>query len=384
MGRKFHHEIDSLRKSGAYKEALDLARYAHSRMSDHRLLKRSYSWAMYSYLKLKCAQIHEALKQREFSTLALLDSQQSRVIEVNQLCREYRINKLLTADLCFSLILRLLCRFDVPPLGLYGLIKWSRSAGLRSEDYEPEALENSRVQREPLLLLLAFRLEALVEACAQIDSEHRVFEKLNVEDLATFTARLHIHTYEKTLGLSAQQKTKLLWNICWLYRRGQSFSEGLKWGINCFKSNYAPPSLWWEIALCLAKDHQNNETILSLENTVISHDLSSALACALHASIEAKKNEVDELQLVHLYAKSALWTYHLNYHLEARALLTIAIDIVKQNKCKIPFKWVSTLSELGGVVASPLNIYIPFAKQASLDANSWLAHQFDDLKNTLK
>lgn len=376
MGRQFHQEIDSLRKSGACKEALDLARYAYSQMSGHRLIKRSYSWAIYSYLKLKCAQVNKALQKRELSDMDLLESKHPRVIEVNQLCREYRINKLETADLCFSLILRLLCRFSLPPLGMYGLIKWSKSLGLRDEDYRREKQENSRGSAEILLVLIASRLESLVIACDQIDPEHKVFERFEVVDLAKFAAALHAHAYEKCLDLSQKQRVDLAWTTCWLYRRSQSFTEGLNWSLKCFRANYSTPSLWWEVALCLAKDHQNNEVVQGLEKSTVSINMSSALACALHASIEAKKQGVDELQIVHLYAKVALWSYHLDYRLESRALLTIAIETIRKNKGKVPFKWVEILSELGGELADPTAKYQLFAKQASLDAKAWLDHQF--------
>ena len=114
-----------------------------------------------------------------------------------------------------------------------------------------------------------------------------------------------------------------------------------------------------------------------LEKSTVSINMSSALACALHASIEAKAQGVDELQLVHLYAKVALWSYHLDYQLESRALLTIAINTVRINAGKVPFKWVETLSELGGELNDPMGKYLPFAKQASLNAKAWLDHQLE-------
>ena len=52
MTRKFHIEVDERRRAGDIKGALDLARYAHGELSNHQLLKRSYAWALYSYLKL--------------------------------------------------------------------------------------------------------------------------------------------------------------------------------------------------------------------------------------------------------------------------------------------------------------------------------------------
>lgn len=377
MGRKFQHEIDSLRKSGAYKEALDLARYAHSQMSEHRLLKRSYAWAIYSYLKLKCAQVNELLNRHELSAIALIESKHPRVIEVNQLCREYRINKLSTADLCFSLLLRLLCRFELPPLGLYGLLKWSRSTGLRPEDYQVEINEKTGEKREPLLLVIAHKLEALVQACEHIDQEHPIFNKLHLKEMVEFVARLHIHSYESKLESTAQQKLRLLWTACWLYRRAGLFDQALKYGLLCFKSEYTPPSLWWEYALCLAQDSHNNETIYTLDQTALSKELSSALGCALYASQQARDNGINELHLVHLYAKIAVWAYHLDYLNEARILLTIAITLTEQNKQKVPFKWVATLSELGGPIMGSINLPADFIQQGTRDAQAWLSHKLE-------
>lgn len=371
--RKFHQEVDELRKSGAYKEALDLARYAYSKLPEHNLLKRSYSWAVYTYLKHKCSLLKEVIIQGDLSREQVVIATDRRVLELNQLCREYRIHKLLVKDLCFSLILRQLCKFDPPPLGLYGLVKWSRSKGLRDEDYKEEVFSHKETSKSypPLVHTLAIRLESLTSVIDRESTQSRTLELVNIEELAAFAAKVCMHAHDRC----EPKNNDMLWRGCWLSRRGAQYENGIQWGIRILKLKNYSPSVWWEIAQCLAEESAWHSLTQSMAIKKSNPQVNHAISCALVGAHEARNLGINELDLVHLYARTALWFYRIGELISARALLTWAIQILKDHMQKIPYDWVTTLDQLGG----SLNDYWPHLsaidQQKHRQAYDWLNAQ---------
>jgi hypothetical protein len=377
--RKYHQEVDELRKTGALKEALDLARYAHSQLPEHRLLQRSYGWAIYSYLKQKCRGLEAELKKGDLHHRQLVEATSTRVVEVNQLCREYRLRKLMTNDLCFSLILRRLCHFDPPPLGLYGLLKWARSTGLRAEDYKEEPVNNTAEKRPILLYLLASRLSSLVSVLDEELAPSMALQSLDVREVASFAAKVHIHAHKECVS----PPYELAWGACWLSRRGGEYSEGVKWGLVLLSNSEYPPSVWWEVALCLAEESQSYKTLkkVSLGQNVL--NLNYAFPCALAATHEARTQGVDEGLLANVYARAGFWAYYLGHLQSARALLTWAIKIRTQRKQKIPFDWVSFLNDLGGELIDISSLLSELDQRTYQQAQSWLKAQIiEDVSST--
>ena len=378
--RKYHQEVDELRKAGALKEALDLARYAHSQLPEHRLIQRSYGWAIYSYLKQKCRELDTELKNGGLHHRQLVEATSTRVVEVNQLCREYRSRKLMTNDLCFSLILRRLCRFDPPPLGLYGLLKWARSKGLRTEDYKEEPVDHTNEKRPILLYLLAGRLSSLVSVLDEELAPSKALQSLDVGEVASFAARVHIHAHKECIDPAHE----LAWGACWLSRRGGEYSEGVKWGLVLLSNAQYPPSVWWEIALCLAEEDQSYKLLKKVSPSKNALNLNHAFPCALAATHEARAQGVDEGLLANVYARAGFWAYCLGHLQQARALLTWAIKIRTQRKQKLPFDWVSFLNDLGGELVDVSSLLVQLDQQTYQQAQSWLKAQIIEDVSSIK
>ena len=190
---------------------------------------------MYSYLKHKVNSMLAELREGHHSPSDLVSANKPRVIELNRLCREYRVQRLLTSDLCFSLILRTLCRLTPPPLGLYGLLKWARSSGLRSEDYQAYEGQNltpqNRVPHPPLILVLARRMESLTLAIDQCDQDSPSLAKLQDGEVASLTAKIYLHAdnslIEDARSNIGEGESSLLWHALWLSRRAGDYEQGL-------------------------------------------------------------------------------------------------------------------------------------------------------------
>ena len=243
--RKFHLEIDERRKSGDLKGALDLARYAHAQLPHHQLIKRSYAWALYSYLKQKISSNLPLLSSDDWTPNRVqsksdhlkpqLLSDHPRRREINLLCREYRRHKLPTSDLCLSLFLRQLCRIHPAPLGLYGLLKWTEITGLRSEDH---IVDPERPHAPPLIGTLALKLSSIVSLLDQ-ERVAGLNSRVEPEQVATLSAQLY-----ETLITSEQHSDHntyawfmpSIWGACRLNRRSGRFNNGLKETITWIKS----------------------------------------------------------------------------------------------------------------------------------------------------
>ena len=371
--RKFHQEIDDLRKSGSFKEALDLARYAYSKLPEHKLLKRSYSWAVYNYLKYKCTVLKEALSSGELKPSQLLNATDRRVIELNQLCREYRIHKLIVKDLCFSLILKQLCKFDPPPLGLYGLLKWSKSTSLREEDYETEIFDykDKRIVQPPLVYRLARGLANLTLMIDQEPLSNPLLQSVNIVELAVFTSKVCVHAYQRC----EPKRHEMLWEGCRLSRRGAEFETGIEWGVILLRQKEYPPEVWWEVAQCLAEESHWESLTKSMTIQSQNDQLSHAVSCALAGAHQARNQGLDEQNLVHVYARTAVWFSRIGDLITARALLTWAIKVLKDSPQKIPYDWVMTLDQMGGELHDYWPHLMTVDQQSYRQANDWLKGQ---------
>ena len=367
--RKYHQEIDQLRKTGAYKEALDLARYAFAQRPGSSVLKGSYSWAIYSYIKQKKSMVISHLKEGDLHPAQLIDASHPRVIELNQLCREYRLQKLLVNDLCFSLILRQLCQLKPAPLGLYGLLAWSRSAGLREEDYLPESHYTGRGESRPLILDLAHSMAYLSAALDDTLTQTEAIRSLDKTALVELTANLHLHAYKKV----DTAPIELLLEGCWLSRRAGLFHQGIETAISLMHIGNFSPRLWWEIALCLAEVKQ-----VEAQSLQFSHNghsllhLSNAFYCGLYAVKKAISQGSEHTHFIINYAQLASWAKALKLLTEARYLLSYAIELSKQVGQPFPFKWEAVLNELGGAFDTPLVSLNMLFEKSNSQARGWL------------
>ena len=380
-----HHEVDELRKSGALKEALDLARYAHSKTPKHKLLKRSYSWSVYSYLKHKVSSSLEELRQGQLTSGNLVSANKPRVIELNQLCREYRVQRLLTSDLCFSLILRTLCRLTPPPLGLYGLLKWARSAGLRSEDYQAYEGQNSTHQNTvlhpPLILLLARGMESMTVAIDQCDQNSPALAKLDDGEVASLTAKVYLHANdslsEDARSSIGEGELSLLWRALWLSRRAGDHEQGLTCALELISKDRSLASTWWELAQCLARYKRVDPYKMTLKGGAHSshNELKTSYYCALKSISLAQANGLGESKIVIVYAQAAYWAHSLGLMIESQVLLSRAIQLLESYAQPIPYSWVRDLSHLGGSSHHLNEVFEGINDEIDRYLASWLSRQ---------
>lgn len=419
MGRSFHLEIDERRRSGDIKGALDLARYAHSQLSSHQLLKRSYGWALYAYLKHKITAHSAELS----SPLAITDlerhtvdhrtliSEQPRRREINLLCREYRRHKLPVTDLCFSLFTRQLCRIQPAPLGLYGLMKWADIDGMRTDDLvaDPE-----RPHEPPLLLMLADHLTSLI---ITLDHERvggltpqadpmkvsglvaRCYERLlepispppepevepTTQEVVKGEAFQNGEQYVQKASSSphepkpdTQSRHYLMWSACWTRRRAGDYRQSLKWADRLAQLRSPTPELWWEIAQAIAEEaiipsvltslgETNERSVTSARSgdTNTSQDqLRRALSCALRAAHEARQRGVEERVFAELYARASYWASHIGDNQVAGALIWWAIELRHISQVAYPYSWRSLSQALGGKPADPWGVLSAALKEA--------------------
>lgn len=383
--KRSHQEVDELRKRGAFKEALDLARYAHSQTPNHRILKKSYRWALYSYLKSKISQAQEQAQQGLLTPQEIVNASQPRIIEINQLCREYRVQKLDTANLCYSLLLRSLCRLSPPPLGLYGLLKWSRSSGLRSEDYEEHEVVHKDLESSepiilpPLITLLARSLESLTIAIDQCTETSAILSSLAEGEVASLAAKVYLRAEEK-LSAEAMASQNLgeanfIWRALWLSRRAGEFEQGHVCALKLLTQANPPASTWWELALCLAMQSKIDPYVMCLDQGKRSDDLKSAYFCALNSIVQAKKSGLTDSVMIKVYACIGYWAYELGLHQEARASLTWAIELTEQLSLPVPYSWVRDLALIGGRLSHSIDIFSEMRIEMNKYVPYWLNAQ---------
>jgi len=382
--RNFHLEIDERRQSGDLKGALDLARYAHAQLSQHQLIKRSYAWALYSYIKYKIINnLNElsstALPHHDQHTTSSspphLLSDLPRRREINLLCREYRRHKLLTADLCFSLILHQLCRISPAPLGLYGLLNWAGISGLRDED---TLVNPDHPERPPLIFTLAIHLSSLVN-CLDQERVAGLTPRIAPSKVATLAARLCDHLIQITpLSCTDQPPWSIpsIWGACWLSRRAAQFQQSLIWADLLMHAGRSTPELWWEVAQSLAEEeyipllltHQGKLTT-QLDSSLSSHSehitsrevqtqtrqdrLKDALACALRSTYEARSRGISEIDLTEIYARAGYWSGLLRNYPLAQSLLWWSIEVRQRADVPSPYIWTELLIQYGGSHSEP-------------------------------
>ena len=325
---KYHHKIDKLRKEGRVKEAIDLARFASAQLPSHRLIKQSYAWAVYSYLKEKGEEVQ--------------GQDRSQLVKVEQLCREYRRAKLGVGELCYSLILRRLCMIKPVPLGLFHLVSWSRSQGFRSEDYLPESGYRDPI---PLIDLIAMCLAELVTDLERGDDLQE-----NIQAIAHLSYQVQVHLLERRRETKNEQV--LTWRAGWLARRAGLFDQALDLLYSLVSADPLPEVLW-EIAQCIAREASSPSQLRVIHTSeptvsVGSDRLHLARAVALAAAHHAREKNMSEEKLAYVYARSAYWSSQCEEIDRARALMGWAIELKKQKRQVSPYAWTALLNQWGG------------------------------------
>ena len=382
--RKFHLEIDERRRSGDLKGALDLARYAHAQVPQHQLVKRSYAWALYSYLKHKITSSLSELSSSEWmstrdashvpSTHQLL-SDHPRRREINLLCREYRRHKLPVDDLCLSLTLRQLCRFSPAPLGLYGLLNWAELKGLRSEDHQ---VDPEYPEQPPLTFTLAQQLCTLIN---HLDQERvsGFTSRIEPTRVAKLAAQLYMSIINEDLSSEDEYTPWIissLWGACWVNRRAGHFKRGLHYACLLVQFNQETPETWWELAQIAAREahipmvltHQGKVNLQPAPHPPQSEDdsawadlrspvrqtaLNDAISLALRCAHEARSRGVNEVNLSEIYARAGYWSGLLRDYSLAQSLMWWSIELRRQNHLPSPYTWTELLIQYGGAPSEP-------------------------------
>lgn len=366
---QYHHKIDTLRKAGETKNAIDLARFAYSKTPNHRLLKKSYAWAIYSHLKVRSSSLVGPLSGNT------LDAEHKDVIAINALCREYRKAQLPTRDLCFSLILKRLSDLSVYILGLYELMKWGRSAGLRPEDY---ALEEDSSAQLPLIISIAERLEGFVSALDQA-SHLRTEYSYDVDEIALFTFRVHLHLFEREAPL--YDLHRIHWSAGWLARRAGQFNQGIELLLSRFFSERSSPEVIWELSQCVAEEAVTPPALLweavvsSVTPVHFDHKerLRDARALATYSARQARGVGISELTLSDLYARVGYWSALIDEPERSRAMLSWATEVRLSAQVEYPYAWSVILDQVGGPLRDPWTILKGLDEEGEARASEWIS-----------
>ena len=401
--RAYHKEIDELRRSGAFKEALDLARYAHGERREHRLIKRSYAWALYAYLKIKIqralsdpADVSHLTSYRLASTTggrdAPLINEHPRRREINLLCREYRVAKLAVSDLCLSLILGQLCRLSPPPLGLFGLTRWAQSSALRPEDLISPS-------EHPQLPPLARRVtRGLTQMISYLDQERALREPdfklpLDSSEIAELTLNLIHQQRTEDLSHDLTHERASRWALCELNRRAAYFDESLRWGVSLLGDTIRPhqddAELWWELAQTLAAESETPSALtfggVAVARSLLTQgwpvytperreQLSQARALALRATHCARAQGVYEVALAEVYARIGFWSAILGETDSAQAFLWWAVEVSRRYRQPSPYSWSAMLNTYDAPSVEPWDTLRVTFTSALDDSARWLDH----------